>query len=797
MALTAKNQLLIAFKKLVGKAHTNVKFGDSNESVGSNIQIDNSTIFSQPIPASPSSSLYDITNNIVEKVQFDLISIPLSEYTASFNASSILSEGDGAPTKNVDFSSGIHAFALKLPSNYETLSSNLKKGTGYFVNNQSLSASNGGLQIVPEKYNVASYAASVSSSSGIISFTDEEDYILDSYAGILFLQDINRIPTSVTAYLYVGDYLTERVSSSLGQFTTLSASVVSASSYVGIPSSTPGGANTQIQFNSGSTFSGSSNLIYDYTTNILSGTISQFTTISASVVTSSNFIGDGNNITNITASNISNFTNDVRAQFSEGTNITIVNGVISSTATTAVGGVDKQIQFNSGSSFSGSSNLTYDYATGEMQLTGNLIVSGTLYANEYHTNIISSSIIYSSGSTKFGDDSTDTHQFTGSILGGIVSGTTAQFTTITGSVVSASTYVGLGNIAYITSSTTSSLSQIEIADFSNDVAVTFVDGRLKFIFGSPTQPSTLALTFNSTFNTDRFNKITDNYDITGSWNNGQYTIVTGAIYEGSTKLAEVNAGSSVTFNTTTSGSHTYTLQYTASSPLDGSLFSSSVNLAGTLAKTNPDNPTITITAATIELGVASDQIEQGATGSISFTSASANPSNGWNLNYVSSNYVSPLSVVGSLTGSSNIQISASAFYSSPTGDNDPNLNITTTSAIKTYTKIRSLRYGASTSSSFTAAQLEDIRSWDTTLGGTIGTIDKGNTNPSGDTITIDWTGEKYHYIIYDSARPNLTSIVAGTNVISAFNLTTVGNYKVYRTTTLQAYPGQPTIYTLT
>jgi hypothetical protein len=70
------------------------------------------------------------------------------------------------------------------------------------------------------------------------------------------------------------------------------------------------------------------------------------------------------------------------------------------------GGSDKQIQFNSGSTFSGSTNFTFDYTTNTVRLTG------TLYADNL---IVSSSTIFKSGSTKFGDDLTDTHQFTGSV----------------------------------------------------------------------------------------------------------------------------------------------------------------------------------------------------------------------------------------------------------------------------------------------------------------------------------------------------------------------------------------------
>ncbi len=70
------------------------------------------------------------------------------------------------------------------------------------------------------------------------------------------------------------------------------------------------------------------------------------------------------------------------------------------------GGSDKAIQFASGSTFSGSTNFTFDYNTSTVRLTG------TLHADNL---IVSSSIIYKSGSTKFGDDVGDTHQFTGSV----------------------------------------------------------------------------------------------------------------------------------------------------------------------------------------------------------------------------------------------------------------------------------------------------------------------------------------------------------------------------------------------
>ena len=56
-------------------------------------------------------------------------------------------------------------------------------------------------------------------------------------------------------------------------------------------------------------------------------------------------------------------------------------------------------------------NLT----TGSKTISGDLTVTGRVTAEEFHTEFVSSSIIYRSGSTKFGDTSDDVHAFTGSL----------------------------------------------------------------------------------------------------------------------------------------------------------------------------------------------------------------------------------------------------------------------------------------------------------------------------------------------------------------------------------------------
>jgi hypothetical protein len=141
-----------------------------------------------------------------------------------------------------------------------------------------------------------------------------------------------------------------------------------------------------------------------------------------------------------------------------------VNDVITGSGGTP-GGSDKAIQFASGSSFSGSTNFTFDYNTNTVRLTG------TLYAD---TLIVSSSTIYKSGSTKFGDDSGDTHQFTGSLYNTtLISGTIAQFTTISGSVVSASTYYGLPTTSTIPGGSNTSIQFNSGSTFSGSSNLTY------------------------------------------------------------------------------------------------------------------------------------------------------------------------------------------------------------------------------------------------------------------------------------------------------------------------------------
>ena len=53
--------------------------------------------------------------------------------------------------------------------------------------------------------------------------------------------------------------------------------------------------------------------------------------------------------------------------------------------------------------------------TGAVGIDGDLTILGAVNARQFNINVISSSVIYQSGSTKFGDTIDDTHEFTGSI----------------------------------------------------------------------------------------------------------------------------------------------------------------------------------------------------------------------------------------------------------------------------------------------------------------------------------------------------------------------------------------------
>ena len=207
---------LFSQKKLLGKSSTGTHRADSNEPIPSGVQVAASTIFSEDIPSSPHSTLYQVQSaslngaSTVEYVEFVVEPVTGSTYDAnSF-------DGDASSQ-----ASGIHAYRLVLTGTYNSDSNNPKAGSFPFRSDQILHWTLGGLQLVgpqfsndvPNPYNLTVYSGSRDVDDQI-PLLDEIDWQIDYYSGILFVQDFdaNKIPTRAKGYIYVGNML----SASLG-----------------------------------------------------------------------------------------------------------------------------------------------------------------------------------------------------------------------------------------------------------------------------------------------------------------------------------------------------------------------------------------------------------------------------------------------------------------------------------------------------------------------------------------------------------------------------------------------------
>jgi hypothetical protein len=100
-----------------------------------------------------------------------------------------------------------------------------------------------------------------------------------------------------------------------------------------------------------------------------------------------------------------------------------------------VGGTTNQIIVERFSEFVNAYNATTSSNTfiGNQTISGSLVVTNDIRAERYYIETISSSVIYESGSTQFGDSIDDNHTFTGSLL-------------VTGSVILNGTAIGIGQL---------------------------------------------------------------------------------------------------------------------------------------------------------------------------------------------------------------------------------------------------------------------------------------------------------------------------------------------------------------
>tara|TARA_B100001094_G_C18126777_1_gene769937 strand:- start:81 stop:1355 length:1275 start_codon:yes stop_codon:yes gene_type:complete len=217
------NATLFAQKKLLNKAHTSVLKSDAQETITTNIQPAAQTTFGVAIPANPNKSLYLIQSasagkpGSIEYVQFDIETISGTSYDGN-----AVDSGAGPEPSNV----GPHGYALVMTGNYESLSPNSKAGQGIFDNGKVLSGTLGQIQIIPpvfstdrpNPYSVTLYKGDPSNATNVIPLESEIDYQLDTFNGILFVQDYDaaNVPLFARAFIYVGDMVDTVIENSGG-----------------------------------------------------------------------------------------------------------------------------------------------------------------------------------------------------------------------------------------------------------------------------------------------------------------------------------------------------------------------------------------------------------------------------------------------------------------------------------------------------------------------------------------------------------------------------------------------------
>jgi len=212
-----------AQKKLLGKAHTSNLKTDGEELIGSNIQAASSLLFGQTIPNSPAQTLYLLQSAsnggpaTVEWVHFDLTAVAGTTYDANETSPD---GGSGSDTGESSQTSGAHTYKFVFRSDYQSNSSNPKKGNGDFDNSQTIHETLGKVQLIPpffsrtapNPYIIKIYKDNGSGGIGDeIALLDNIDWNVDYYNGILFLQDYSsaKIPAHAKAFAYIGDFANE------------------------------------------------------------------------------------------------------------------------------------------------------------------------------------------------------------------------------------------------------------------------------------------------------------------------------------------------------------------------------------------------------------------------------------------------------------------------------------------------------------------------------------------------------------------------------------------------------------
>jgi len=360
MAYDAKTERLIALKKLAGKAQTSNDKGLANEALPSGLTLSSETVFGQEISKSPASAnLYDVTGQ-VEYLRFQ----------CSFIAGS-------------DTSDGRHGFELKLPSDYQSNSSNPSAGTYPYINDQAINITSGSLQLVPPSFATSYegkpfYGGSSAKDSGTqIPVLDARDWYLDYFNGIFFQQDPpgtgdhSNNPDFLEGYLYIGKYLNTVVSegSSGGGNGDKSPQYLVLAATASLPNERVFTAGTGIKTtDSGAgaayTVAVRDSIVATLTGSIFSGTVSA-PALSGSLTKlqdGTSYIKEGSNVTVTTASNGSITIASTNTTYTAGDGLDL-SGTVFSTDLKSAGGLkidstelaidDSVVATISGSTFTG------------------------------------------------------------------------------------------------------------------------------------------------------------------------------------------------------------------------------------------------------------------------------------------------------------------------------------------------------------------------------------------------------------------------------------------------------------
>lgn len=186
MPIVTSNQLGIAYKKLVGKAHTNVRDSAAAEAFPSSVQVGGNEVFAQI----PTISLFS------QQTTFELEPIATSIYGPN------IAQGEGERADNSN-----HAYRLKFPPDY----------AGYFQDiitaDKPYLDQHASIQLIPTKYSndFAAHVYEDEQKTNELYESGDQDWSLDYYSGILFVQDrdVSLDPLVLEAYVYTGKYITD------------------------------------------------------------------------------------------------------------------------------------------------------------------------------------------------------------------------------------------------------------------------------------------------------------------------------------------------------------------------------------------------------------------------------------------------------------------------------------------------------------------------------------------------------------------------------------------------------------